>query len=196
MRRGRIEAFSDGVLAIIITIMVLELKVPEGHAFADLWPLAPRFVGYVLSFLYIGLYRNNHHHLLHTVEHVTGAMLWANIHLLFWLSLVPVTTDWVGESHFAAAPLALYGFVLLMAALAWLVLEQVIVRVHGRGSVLAQAIRRSPKEASSVVAYAVAIGMSFWLPWLSALLYAGVAILWLIPDRRIERRLTRTEGER
>jgi uncharacterized membrane protein len=189
MRRDRLEAFSDGVLAIIITIMVLELKVPEGHDFADLWPLAPRFASYVLSFVYVGIYWNNHHHLMHTVEHVTGPMLWANTFVLFWLSLIPVTTDWVGESHFAPAPLALYGCVLLMAALAWMILERLIVVAHGRSSILAQALRRHYKEIASVVAYATAIAICWSLPAASILLYAGVAMLWLVPDRRIERRL-------
>jgi len=190
MRRGRLEAFSDGVLAIIITIMVLELKVPEGHEFADLVPMAPRVLSYVMSFIYIGIYWNNHHHLMHTVERVTGTMLWANTHLLFWLSMVPVATDWVGESHFAAAPTFVYGFMLLMASLAWMLLQRAIIAAHGRdSSLLARAVGRDIKEITSAALYAVALVLCWFVPIAAALLYMVVALVWLVPDRRIERTL-------
>jgi uncharacterized membrane protein len=190
MTRGRLEAFSDGVLAIIITIMVLELKVPEGHDLSDLMPLAPRFVGYVMSFVYIGIYWNNHHHLLHTVERVSGAILWSNTHLLFWLSLVPATTDWVGESGFASAPVGVYGFVLAMSAMSWMILQRAIIVAHGReASLLARAVGRDIKEYASLGFYLAAIGLAWVLPALAALFYMIVALIWLIPDRRIERSL-------
>jgi uncharacterized membrane protein len=193
MGKGRLEAFSDGVLAIIITIMVLELKVPHGAAVEDLKPLLPVFLSYVLSFIYIGIYWNNHHHMLHATREVSGAMLWANLHLLFWLSLVPFVTGWMGENQFEALPTALYGFVLLMAALAYWTLQLTILISHGRDSVLALAVGADLKGKISPVFYLAAIGASYFLtPGIAHLLYVLVALMWLVPDRRIERALTQT----
>src|SRR5918992_5153498 len=190
MGSGRLEAFSDGVLAIIITIMVLELKVPHGAGLADLRPLVPVFLSYVLSFIYVGIYWNNHHHLLHAVRHVNGRILWANLHLLFWLSLTPFVTGWMGENHFAAWPVALYGVVLLFAAIAYFILTRVLISYHGRDSPLAKALGKDFKGKVSVVFYAAAIPLSFVNSWLACALYVLVAVMWLIPDRRIERALT------
>ena len=187
MPKNRLEAFSDGVLAIIITIMVLELKVPRGEDLAALRPLTAVLLGYVLSFLYVGSYWNNHHHMFHTVKHVSGGILWANLHLLFWLSLFPVTTAWVGASHFAAAPTAVYGFVLLMAGTAYYILQTVIIAHHGPESVLAAAIGRDWKGKLSVVLYAAAVLLAYVDPRISNGLYVLVALMWLVPDRRIER---------
>jgi uncharacterized membrane protein len=189
MGRGRLEAFSDGVLAIIITIMVLELKVPHGTDPAALAPLIPVFLSYVLSFIYVGIYWNNHHHLLHAVRQVNGRVLWANLHLLFWLSLIPFVTGWLGENHFAAWPVALYGVVLLCAAVAYFVLTRVLISYHGKDSGLAKALGGDFKGKVSVVFYAVAIPLSFVSPWLACGLYVLVAVMWLIPDRRIEQAL-------
>jgi uncharacterized membrane protein len=189
MGKARLEAFSDGVLAIIITIMVLELKVPHGADMAALSPMLPVFLSYVLSFVYIGIYWNNHHHMLHTVAKVNGGILWANLHLLFWLSLFPIATGWMGENHFAPTPTALYGFVLLMAALAYWILQQVIIASHGRDSLLATAVGHDWKGKSSPILYALAIPAAFWSPWLSDFLYVFVALMWLVPDRRIEKLL-------
>ena len=189
MGSGRLEAFSDGVLAIIITIMVLELKVPHGVGLADLRPLIPVFLSYVLSFIYVGIYWSNHHHLLHAVSHVNGRILWANLHLLFWLSLIPFVTGWMGENHFAAWPVALYGVVLLAAAVAYFILTRVLISHHGKDSVLAKALGKDFKGKVSVVFYAVAIALSFVSWWLACGLYVVVAVMWLIPDRRIEHTL-------
>jgi uncharacterized membrane protein len=192
MGKGRLEAFSDGVLAIIITIMVLELKVPHGTD-ADLGaltPLIPVFLSYALSFVYIGIYWNNHHHMLHASHRVTGAMLWANLHLLFWLSLIPFTTAWMGENHFAPWPSALYGVVLLLAAIAYFILQQTIIASQGRDSILKKAVGSDWKGKLSPVCYAVAIPMAFWSPWVAQALYVTVALIWLVPDRRIERQLS------
>jgi len=189
MNKGRLEAFSDGVIAIIITIMVLEIKVPHGADFAALKSVVPVMLGYVLSFVYVGIYWNNHHHLLGSVSKVNGRVLWPNLHLLFWLSLVPFATDWMGENHFAAAPLALYGFVLLMAALAFNVLQNFLVTANGPDSVLARAVAHDWKGRLSPVIYALGIGASFWKPWAGGAVYVLVALLWLVPDRRIERTL-------
>ena len=186
MNRTRMEAFSDGVMAIIITIMVLEIKVPHGNDFAALKPLIPVIVSYVLSFIYIGIYWNNHHHLLHTVKSVNGAILWANLHQLFWLSLVPFTTDWIGENHFDPIPMAIYGFVLLMAAVAFYILQTVIVKTQGEHSVLARAIGSDLKGKMSLVLYLIAIGSNFVSQWISGSIYILVALIWLIPDKRIE----------
>ncbi len=186
--RNRLEAFSDGVLAIIITIMVLELKAPRGGAdLAELRPLAPVFLSYVLSFVYVGIYWNNHHHLMHSVERVTGSILWANLHLLFWLSLVPFVTAWTGANDFAPVPTAMYGVVLLASAVAYFVLQAAIVRVHGQESVLARAIGRDFKGRLSLVMYVTAIGLATVNVWAANALYVGVALVWLVPDRRIER---------
>ena len=187
MGRNRLEAFSDGVLAIIITIAVLGLRPPHGTSVAALRPLLPVFASYVLSFVYLGIYWNNHHHMLATVDHVSGGILWANLHLLFWLSLVPFVTGWMGASRFAAAPTAVYGAVLLLAAIAYFVLQRLIVASQGEGSLLAKAIGRDFKGKASPIIYVVAIAAAFLAPWLAGALYALVAIMWLIPDRRIER---------
>ncbi len=195
--KNRLEAFSDGVIAIIITIMVLEIKVPQdAKDFADLQRMAPVFLSYVLSFIYVGIYWNNHHHMLHATQKVTGGVLWANLHLLFWLSLIPFVTGWVGANHFATAPTALYGLVLLMSAIAYLILQRTIVRVHGNASVLARAVGEDFKGKVSLVVYALAIGLSFVQPWIAETLYVTVALLWLIPDRRIERALVAESDER
>ncbi|MGE0393457.1 MAG: TMEM175 family protein [Vicinamibacterales bacterium] len=189
MSKGRLEAFSDGVIAIVITIMVLELKVPHDVAFAALAPLIPVFLSYVLSFVYLGIYWNNHHHMLHTVRHVSGGILWANLHLLFWLSLVPFATGWMGENQLAAGPFALYGVVLLMAAIAYYILQRAIIASHGPDSVLARALGSDVKGRISPLLYVVGILSAFVQPWLSAVVYVLVAVIWLVPDRRIERAL-------
>jgi len=186
-----LEAFSDGVIAIIITIMVLEMKVPHGDRVEDLVPLVPTFLSYVLSFVYIGIYWNNHHHLLHTCTGVTGAILWANLHLLFWLSLFPFATGWMGENHFAAAPTVLYGVVLLMAAIAYSLLEQAIMHAQGQDSILKQAVGRDWKAKVSVVLYVLAIVVALRSPWIADAVFVAAALLWVIPDRRIEKRLAR-----
>ena len=193
MGKSRLEAFSDGVLAIIITIMVLELKVPHGEKLAALLPLMPAFLSYVLSFVYIGIYWNNHHHMLHAAKKVTGPMLWANLHLLFWLSLFPFATGWMGENHFGPVPSALYGVILLMAAVAYWLLEQAIIASEGPASLLKRAVGRDWKGKLSPVLYAIAIAATFILPWVAQAIYVLVAILWLVPDPRIERALHREE---
>jgi uncharacterized membrane protein len=189
VKTGRLEAFSDGVIAIIITIMVLELKIPHGATFDALMPLVPVFLSYVLSFVYVGIYWNNHHHMLHASEKVTGAILWANLHLLFWLSLFPITTAWVGENHAAAAPSALYGVVLLMAATAYWILQQSIIVSQGPQSLLKKAVGGDWKGKASPALYVAGIAASFWFPWLAQIVYLLVALLWLIPDKRIENTL-------
>ena len=188
MTTGRLEAFSDGVIAIIITIMVLEMKVPHGDALKDLRPLLPVFLSYVLSFLYVGIYWNNHHHMLHTCSAVTGAMLWANLHLLFWLSLFPFTTGWMGENRFTAAPTALYGLVLLMAAIAYLLLQEAIISAQGQESILKEAVGRDWKGRLSPLLYVLAIVAALRFAWLAQAILAIAALIWLIPDRRIEKR--------
>jgi uncharacterized membrane protein len=194
MGKGRLEAFSDGVIAIIITIMVLEMKVPHGDSLAQLRPLVPVALSYVLSFVYVGIYWNNHHHMLHASRAVSGAVLWANLHLLFWLSLFPFATGWMGENHFAPVPSALYGVVLLMAALAYTLLQQAIIAAEGPGSVLASAVGADWKGKLSLVLYVLAIASTFWVRWLALALYVAVALLWLVPDRRIEQALRRGES--
>ena len=189
MHKGRLEAFSDGVIAILITIMVLELKVPHEADLAGLLPLVPIFLSYVLSFIFIGIYWTNHHHLLQAIEHVDGRVLWANLHLLFWLSLIPFVTGWIGENQFAAWPVASYGIVLLCAAIAYLILTRALIALHGNDSVLATALGRDIKGKISPVFYLMAIPLAFVNPWLASALYVVVAIIWLIPDRRIERTL-------
>jgi uncharacterized membrane protein len=193
MGRGRLEAFSDGVLAIIITIMVLEMKVPHGDSLHDLLPLLPVFFSYVLSFVYVGIYWNNHHHMVHASTTVTGAMLWANLHLLFWLSLFPFATGWMGENHFAVAPTALYGVVLLMAAIAYYLLEQAIIRAQGPDSILKRAVGRDLKGKLSPVLYLLAIVGTLISPYIAEAIYVAAALIWLIPDRRIESVLSRNE---
>ena len=189
MTKNRLEAFSDGVIAIIITIMVLELKVPHTTELSELAGLLPVFLSYVLSFVYVAIYWNNHHHLLHAVHHVNGPVLWANMHLLFWLSLVPFVTGWMGENLFAAVPVALYGVVLLMAAVAYTILVRALISLHGRDSALAKAIGKDRKGMVSLLLYVIALGVAYWLPLVAGLLYGVVAIIWLVPDRRIEKTL-------
>ena len=193
MGKGRLEAFSDGVIAIIITIMVLELKVPHGADLAALEPVLPVFLSYVLSFVYVGIYWNNHHHLFHATQHVSGPILWANLHLLFWLSLVPVTTAWMGEAHFALWPVVLYGADLLLCSLAYYVLSRILIRDHGAQSLLATAVGRDLKGKISSAIYAVAIALAFASPWIAVALYVFVALMWLVPDRRIERVVIKTD---
>jgi uncharacterized membrane protein len=187
MTRNRLEAFSDGVIAIIITIMVLELRVPQGASFVVLRPIAPVFLSYLLSFVFLGIYWSNHHHLLQVVEHVNGSVLWANLHLLFWLSLTPFVTAWMGENHFAAWPAALYGAVLLFAAIAYFILTRALLSIHHPDSVLATALGRDFKGKISMVIYLVAIPLAFVRSWLACSLYVLVAVMWLVPDRRIEK---------
>jgi uncharacterized membrane protein len=194
MGKSRLEAFSDGVLAIIITIMVLELKVPHGDSMEAIRPMLPHFLSYVLSFIYIGIYWNNHHHMLHVTDTVSGGILWANLHLLFWLSLIPVATAWMGESHFAPTPTAVYGIPLLMAAMAWRLLERAILATHGEQSLLARAIGHNLKETLSTVLYVAAVPLAFFQAWISCAIYAGVALMWLVPDRRIERVVQHRKG--
>ena len=189
MTKTRLEAFSDGVLAVIITIMVLELKVPHGVGFEALKALSPIFLSYVLSFIFIGIYWNNHHHMLHAVERVNGAILWANLHLLFWLSLVPFTTSWLNESAYAPTPVAVYGVVLFMSGVAYYILSRTLIGLHGNESLLARAVGSDAKGIVSLVIYAAAILLAFFLPYASMVLYAVVAAMWHIPDRRIERAL-------
>jgi uncharacterized membrane protein len=193
MGTTRLEAFTDGVLAIIITIMVLELKVPHGTGLDVLRPLVPVLASYVLSFVYIGIYWNNHHHLLHACHRVTGSILWANLHLLFWLSLVPFSTGWMGENHFATVPTAVYGVVLLMAGVAYLILEQRIVAAEGETSLVKRALGADWKGKLSAALYALAIVLAFVSPEISLAIYAVVAITWFVPDRRMERVLAETE---
>jgi uncharacterized membrane protein len=189
MSKGRLEAFSDGVLAIIITIMVLEMKAPASPDLAALEPLWPMFLSYLLSFIYIGIYWNNHHHMLHATRHVNGVVLWANLHLLFWLSLVPFITNWVGASHFAAWPVAVYGGVLLMAGFAYYLLSLALIALHGADSLLAIALGRDRKGKLSLLIYAVAVPIAFLQPLAAGILYALVALIWFVPDRRIESKL-------
>ncbi|MBW4624161.1 MAG: DUF1211 domain-containing protein [Brasilonema octagenarum HA4186-MV1] len=189
MGKGRLEAFSDGVIAILITIMVLEMKVPHGYDLKALRPLIAVFMSYVLSFIYLGIYWNNHHHLLQAVRHVNGRILWANLHLLFWLSLIPFVTGWMGENHFATIPVAFYGMVLLFSALAFQILSSALITHHGRNSPLATALGRDFKGKISLVFYVLAIPLAFVNSWFACLLYIIVAVMWLIPDRRIEKTL-------
>jgi uncharacterized membrane protein len=202
MEKNRLEAFSDGVLAILITIMVLELKVPHAvesasraAELADLKPLLPVFLSYVLSFIYLGIYWNNHHHMFHAARHVSGGVLWGNLHLLFWLSLFPFTTAWAGETHPAPTPTAVYGFVLLMAAVAWYVLERALIKQQGRDSLLARAVGNRWKENVSPVCYLASIPLAYVQVWISIGLFVLVAVLWLVPDRRIERLLAKRRTE-
>jgi uncharacterized membrane protein len=189
MGKGRLEAFSDGVIAVIITIMVLEMKVPHGVDLASLEPVIPVFVSYALSFVYVAIYWNNHHHMLHAAGTVNGPILWANLHLLFWLSLIPFVTGWMGENHFASVPVAMYGTVLLLSALSYYILSRALIRHDGANSKIARALGSDFKGRISVAIYAVAIPLSFVSRWVSVALYVAVAVMWLIPDRRIERTL-------
>lgn len=189
MTKGRLEAFTDGVLAIVITIMVLELKVPHGGNFDDLKPLFPVFGSYILSFIYVAIYWNNHHHMMQTVKHVTGSILWANMHLLFWLSLIPFVSGWMGENHFSSASVFLYGVVLLGAALAYFILQSLIIKSHGETSILAKALGKDLKGKISPVLYIVGIISAFFNVYISSFTFVLVAIIWLVPDRRIEKAL-------
>ena len=191
MSKGRMEAFSDGVMAILITIMVLELKVPQSADVAVLRPLVPVFLSYVLSFVYLGIYWNNHHHLLQSIKHVDGRVLWANLHLLFWLSLIPFATGWVGENKFASLPVASYGTVLLFAAVAYFILTRALIALHGRDSVLSTVLGRDFKGKISMVDYLVAVPVAFLSSWLAFALYVLVASIWFVPDQRIEKALSK-----
>jgi uncharacterized membrane protein len=192
MHKGRLEAFSDGVIAVIITILVLELRAPHGADWPAITPLIPAFISYVLSFIYLGIYWNNHHHMLQAVTHVTGAVLWANLHILFWLSLIPFVTGWMGANEFATLPVAVYGFNLLMAALAYYVLERTLIAAQGKESRLEMAVGAEIKGWVSVGVYIAGIAATLlWTPWIGLGLYAFVALMWLVPDRRIERVLGR-----
>jgi uncharacterized membrane protein len=190
MSSGRLEAFSDGVIAILITIMVLELKVPHGADWESVRPIVPVFLTYVLSYVYIGIYWNNHHHLLHTCDQVSGPILWANLHLLFWLSLVPVVTGWMGDNHTAALPTATYGVVMVLSALAYMLLEQAIIARQGERSKLATAVGKDAKARMSMLLYLVAIAAAFYNTWISDALYVIVSAMWFVPDKRIEGLLT------
>jgi TMEM175 potassium channel family protein len=190
MTTGRMEAFSDGVIAILITVMVLELPIPHGTTWSALHTAAPVLLTYLMSFTYLGIYWNNHHHMLQATRRVSGLILWANLHLLFWLSLIPFTTAWLGENHFAATPAACYGIVLLVSAVAYYALQRAIIRDQGSGSVVAGAVGRDVKGKVSPLLYATGIGLSFVNHWLAVAVYAGVALMWLIPDRRLERTIT------
>lgn len=193
MGKSRLEAFSDAVIAIIITVMVLEMRAPHGTNLIALRPMLPVFLSYVLSFVYLSIYWNNHHHMLHVTERVTGGILWANLHLLFWLSLIPFTTEWMGENNFASAPTALYGIVLLMAAIAYFILQRTIIRSQGQSSRLAAAVGHDLKGKLSPILYLTAIPAAFISPWIAGGLYVIVALMWLIPDRRIERVISARE---
>ena len=194
MSKGRLEAFSDGVLAVIITIMVLELRAPHEAGWEALRPLVPVFLSYVLSFVFLGIYWSNHHHLLQAVKHVNGTVLWANLHLLFWLSLVPFTTSWLGESQFGTSGVVAYGVVLLCSGCAYYILSRALIALHGRESAIAAAVGADTKGLVSIAMYAIAIPFAFWLPIVSSALYVAVAIMWLVPDRRVERVLA-TRGD-
>ncbi|MES2374846.1 MAG: TMEM175 family protein [Bacteroidota bacterium] len=193
MGKGRLEAFSDAVIAIIITIMVLEMKVQHGDSLETLKPLLPVFMSYILSFIYIGIYWNNHHHLMHVTHKINGKIMWANSHLLFWLSLMPFASGWMGENHFATIPTALFGVILLMAGVAYYILAQCLIQLHGKDSTLGRAVGNDGKGIISVVIYAIAIGLAFVNTWISLALYAAVAIIWLVPDRRIELKVMEEE---
>ena len=193
MNKTRLEAFSDGVIAIIITIMVLELKIPHGSDWQSLRNLAPKFLSYIISFIYIAIYWNNHHHLLHTVKHVTGSILWANTHLLFWLSLVPFVTAWAGQNHFADLPVAVYSFVMLMAGVAYFILSRILISVHGKDSLLSSAVGKDFKGIVSMIGYAIAVPLAFYYSEVSILIIVAIAFLWLVPDRRIEKKLNEND---
>ncbi len=195
MGKGRVEAFSDGVMAIIITVMLLEIKVPHGDELNLLKPVVPVFISYILSFIYLGIYWNNHHHMMHSVQHVNGKVLWANTHLLFWLSLIPFATGWMGENNFTKWPVILYGTILLMCGVAYYILSQTLIGLHGKNSTIANAIGSDKKGKLSVVIYAFAIASSFINPWIGMALYTIVAAMWIIPDKRVEKKLMSQEKE-
>lgn len=191
MNKSRLEAFSDGVLAIIITIMILEIKVPNDNTFESLKPLIPVILSYVLSFAYVGIYWNNHHHMFQVVKKVSGSILWSNLFLLFWLSLIPFGTSWIGSQHFAAVPMGVYGFILLMCAISYVILQNKIIKLEGKDSVLNQAVQKDIKGKISMTCYIMAIPLAFVSPWISGLLYITVALIWIIPDRRIEKQINK-----
>jgi len=190
MNKTRLEAFSDGVIAIIITIMVLELKIPHGSDWQSLQTLAPKFLSYIISFVYIAIYWSNHHHLLQTLKHVNGSVLWSNTHLLFWLSLVPFATAWAGENHFAELPVAIYSFIMLMAGVSYFILSKTIIKVQGKDSILSSAIGKDMKGIISMVGYAIAVPLAFYFKEGSLIIIVSIALLWLIPDRRIEKKVS------
>lgn len=192
MNKTRLEAFSDGVLAIIITIMILEIRAPHEATFEALQPLLPIFLSYVLSFIYIGIYWNNHHHMLQASKTISGAVMWANMHLLFWLSLIPFATSWIGEQHFAAVPMSCYGFILLMCAISYTLLQNKLIHLHGKDSLLHQAVRDDKKGKISLTFYILAIPLAFISTWISGFLFIAVALIWIIPDKRIERKINNT----
>lgn len=189
MNKTRIEAFSDGVLAIIITIMILEIKAPTENSFNGLLPLIPVFLSYVLSFVFIAIYWNNHHHMFQATKIINGSVLWANMHLLFWLSLIPFATSWIGEEHFASLPMSIYGFILFMSGVAYTILLQILIRLQGKDSLLHKAIKDDKKGKISMICYTLAIPLAFVSPWISGLLYIAVALLWVVPDKRIENQI-------
>ena len=191
MNKSRLEAFSDGVLAIIITIMILEIKVPNDNRFESLKPLIPVILSYVLSFAYIGIYWNNHHHMFQAVKKVSGSILWSNLFLLFWLSLIPFGTSWIGSQHFAAVPMSVYGFLLLMSAISYFTLQNKIIKLEGKDSILYKAVEKDIKGKLSLACYIFAIPLAFVSPWISGLLYTTVALIWIIPDRRIEKQINK-----
>ena len=191
MNKSRLEAFSDGVLAIIITIMILEIKAPKDDSFESLQHLIPVFLSYVLSFVYVGIYWNNHHHMFQVVKKVSGSILWSNLFLLFWLSLIPFATSWIGEHHFSAVPMSVYGFVLLMCAVSYIILQNKIIKLEGNDSVLHRAVNNDTKGKISMTCYISAIPLAFVSPWISGLLYIAVALIWIIPDSRIEKQLNK-----
>jgi uncharacterized membrane protein len=193
MNKTRLEAFSDGVIAIIITIMVLELKIPHGSDWHSLQILAPKFLSYIISFMYIAIYWSNHHHLLHTLKHVTGSVLWSNTHLLFWLSLVPFATAWAGENHFAELPVAIYSFIMLMAGVSYFILSRTIIRIQGKDSILSSAIGKDIKGIISMIGYAIAVPLAFYFKDGSLVIIISIALLWLIPDRRIEKKVSEND---
>jgi uncharacterized membrane protein len=193
MTKNRLEAFSDGVIAIIITIMVLEIKVPHSTDFAALKPLLPVFLSYLLSFIYLGIYWSNHHHMFHTIKNVSGVILWANLHLLFWLSLIPFTTGWIGENHFAEVPMAMYGFVLFMCAIAYSILQRILIARHDQNDILARAVGKDLKGKISNILYLISIPSAFIHPLIAGAIFIFVAFMWLIPDKRIEAKLQDNE---
>lgn len=193
MNKNRLEAFSDGVLAIIITIMVLEFSVPKGHTFEDIKSLLPKVLGYILSFIYVAIYWNNHHHLMQTVKKVNGKVLWANMHLLFWLSLIPFSTAWLGESNFKSFPMFLYGIILLGCAVAYYILQKCIVKLEGENSLISRAVGKDYKGKLSNILYLVAIGFALYIPLISGIIYILVALIWLVPDKRIEKNIEKQE---
>lgn len=191
MNKSRLEAFSDGVLAIIITIMILEIKVPENNSFESLKPLIPVILSYVLSFVYVGIYWNNHHHMFQVIKKVNGSILWSNLFLLFWLSLIPFGTSWIGSQNFAAVPMSIYGFILLMCAISYFFLQNQIIKLEGKDSILYKAVEKDKKGKISLACYISAVPLAFVSPWISGLLYTTVALIWIIPDRRIEKQINK-----